>query len=169
MQSSHLKGRAALALCAVAASVLIGCAHTQPGRHADPAAEKARILGVLNGETRAALGRDYEAWREHWVHAPYVAKTYVNVADGTGSETRGWDAVDTFVRTYLEEHPEPESPPPPLTSADVRLYSDGAWVSYEQQDADQGWKRESRLMEKVGGRWKIAGMHTTVYGPVRPE
>ena len=163
--------RPLLALC-VAAACLPGCAEGPAERvavEADADREKARILDVLNGETRAALGRDYPAWREHWVHEPYVAKTYVNVADGTGSETVGWDAVDDFVRTYIEEHPEPEPPPPPLEDADVRLYGDGAWVGYEQDDVDQGRKRETRLMERVDGEWRIAGMHTTVYGPAEPE
>lgn len=150
---------------------VIGCADAPTDSPAETVAdedqEKAAILDVLNGETRAALSRDYEGWRDHWVHEPTVAKTYVNVADETGSETLGWAAVDDFVRTYIEEHPEPEPPPAPLTDADVRIYGDGAWVTYEQQDADQGRKRESRLMEKVDGEWRIAGMHTTVYGSER--
>lgn len=164
-----------LALSLATALALSGCADGPP----DPAAasdeavapdlERDRILAVVNGETRAALRRDYEAWRSYWVHEPFVVKTYVNAAEGTGSETRGWAAVDDFVGTYLRDHPEPEPPPTPVEDASVRLYGDGAWVSYDQQDADQGWKRESRLMEKVGGEWRIAGMHTTIYGPARPE
>ena len=159
--------RAALVLLSAAVS-LAGCAHAPSERAASGAAddrEAARILDVVNAETRAALGRDYQGWRSHWVHEPYVVKTYVNVADGTGSETRGWEAVDAFVGAYIREHPVPEPPPPPVEDADVRLYGDGAWVSYEVDDADQGRKRESRLMERVGGRWRIAAMHTTVYGP----
>ena len=151
---------------------LSGCADAPPRAAAPSVAstdDKAQILDVLNGETRAALGRDYASWREHWVHEPYVVKTYINVADSSGSETMGWDAVDDFVRTYLEDHPEPEPPPPPLEDADVRVYGDGASVSYEQQDADQGLKRESRLMERVDGAWRIAGMHTTVYGSAGRE
>lgn len=160
-----------LALCLATAAFLSGCAAPPAARieaathaPADVDRERARILAVLDAETRAALGRDYEAWRQHWVHAPYVVKTYVNLADGTGSETLGWAAVDAFVRSYLEAHPEPEPPPPPLTDAEVRLYGDGAWVSYEQEDADQGRKRESRLLERIDGVWRIAAMHTTIYG-----
>jgi hypothetical protein len=37
-------------------------------------------------------------------------------------------------------------------------------VSYEQNDVERGLKRETRLMEKKDGQWKIAGMHTTIYG-----
>ena len=165
-----------LVLCLSAAVCLLGCgggrpepAAGPPGASVDPDRETALILDVVNAETRDALGRDYEGWKNHWVHEPYVVKTYVNLADGSGSETRGWDAVDDVVRTYLEDHPEPEPPPRPVEDADVRLYGDGAWVSYEQEDADQGRKRESRLMERVGGAWRIAGMHTTIYGPAGSE
>ena len=167
-----------LALTLAAAIGLAGRSDADPARSdvapdvteaAAPESETARILSVLNAETRDALRRDYPGWASHWVHAPYVAKTYVNVADGTGSEMLGWDQVDDFVRTYIETHPEPEPLPSPLVDADVRLYGDGAWVSYVQQDADQGRKREARLMEKVDGAWKIAGMHTTVYGPDAAE
>lgn len=163
-------------LCAICVMGLSSCDDPPPEPAADapPATvaadrEKAQILDIINGETRAALGRDYEAWQSHWAHESYVTKTYVNMVNGSGSETRGWDAVDDFVGTYIQEHPEPEPPPPPVTDADVRLYGDGAWVSYEQDDADQGRKRESRLMEKINGAWKIAGMHTTIYGPAESD
>lgn len=46
----------------------------------------------------------------------------------------------------------------------MRLYGKGAWVTYQQQDSLRGLKRETRLMEKVNGEWKIAGMQTTIYG-----
>ena len=98
-----------------------------------------------------------------------VGKHIGQINNTRASETLGWTAVDDFVRTYLEAHPEPETPPMPLADADVRLYGDGAWVSYEQDDADQGRKRETRLMEQVNGAWKIAGMHTTIYGTAQSD
>ncbi|WP_420456304.1 nuclear transport factor 2 family protein [Rubrivirga sp.] len=158
-----------LVLSLAVSACLLGCAagpsaHTGdgPAEAADAERETALILGVLNAETRAALGRDYRAWREHWVHEPYVVKTYTNAADGTSSVMLGWAAVDDFVRSYIEDHPTPEPPPEPLTSADVQIYGDVAWVTYEQDDADQGLKRESRRLELAGGVWRIAGMHTTI-------
>jgi len=100
------------------------------------ALEKEAILQTLNNETKAAFQRDYDAWKEHWVH----------------------------VKTFIEAHPEPEPVPELLNKIDVRLYGTGAWVTYEQKDALRGLKRETRLMEKVNGEWKIAGMQTTIYG-----
>ena len=129
----------------------------------DVAAEKAAILDALNGETRAAFGRDYAAWQDYWVHAPYVTKTYMNFADSSLSETLGWTEVDRFVVDYFAAHPAPDPLPAPLTDIDVRPYGTGAWVSYVQTDPARGRKRETRLMERIDGKWKIAGMQTVIY------
>ncbi len=128
------------------------------------AEEKKAILQTLNDETKAAFQRDYEAWTKKWVHDPTITKTYLNFADTSFSESMGWKEISNFVKTYIEEHPEPEPLPKPIDQIEVRLYGTGAWVTYEQVDAQRGRKRENRLMEKVNGSWKIAGMQTTIYG-----
>ena len=125
--------------------------------------EKKSILNVLNEETKSAFNRDYEGWKEKWIQEPYVTKIYLNFADSTMTETLGWDEVNYFVKTYIEEHPEPEPLPAMLNNIDVRLYGNGAWVSFEQTSANGGLKRETRLMEKDSGQWKIAGMQTIIY------
>lgn len=129
-----------------------------------PAADKAAILRVLNEETTAAFSRDYEGWQSKWVQTPYVTKTYMNFADSSMTETLGWEEVNQFVVDYFAEHPEPDPLPDPLISIDVRVYGNGAWVSYEQDDPARGHKRETRLMERVDEAWKIAGMQTVIYG-----
>ncbi|MGS2762767.1 hypothetical protein [Sinomicrobium sp. M5D2P9] len=126
--------------------------------------EKKAILERLNTETKDAFQRDYEAWTKNWVHDPTISKVYMNFADSTFSESIGWKEISQFVKTFIEEHPEPEPIPKLLDNIDVRLYGNGAWVTYEQQDSLRGLKRETRLMEKVNGQWKIAGMQTTIYG-----
>lgn len=126
--------------------------------------EKAAILQTLNSETDAAFSRNYEAWQDKWVHDPEMTKIYLNFADSTFSESIGWAEVDQFVKDYFVAHPDPEPVPELVDDIDVRLYGNGAWVVYEQQDSLRGRKRETRLMEKVDGQWKIAGMQTTIYG-----
>ena len=126
--------------------------------------EKKAILETLNNETKAAFQRDYEAWQEKWVHDPDITKIYLDFPDSTFSESVGWKEISQFVKTFIEEHPEPEPIPELLNEIDVRLYANGAWVTYEQNDSLRGRKRETRLMEKVNGAWKIAGMQTTIYG-----
>lgn len=126
--------------------------------------EKQAILDVINNETKAAFSRDYEGWKDKWMHEPYVTKTYINFLEDSMTETLGWKEIDDFVRIYIEEHPEPDPIPTLVDDIQVRLYGTGAWVTYEQNDGPRGTKRETRLMEKVDGQWKIAGMHTTIYG-----
>lgn len=126
--------------------------------------EKTAILETLNNETKAAFQRDYQAWQDKWIHDPSITKTYIDFADSAFSESVGWHEISLFVKTFIEEHPEPEPLPKLLDKIDVRLYGNGAWVVYEQQDSLRGLKRETRLMEKVNGQWKIAGMQTTIYG-----
>jgi len=130
----------------------------------NPELEKQAILDRLNNETKDAFQRDYEAWAENWVHDADISKVYVDFADSTFSESIGWEKISQFVKTFMEEHPEPEPVPELLDEINVRLYDNGAWVTYEQQDSIRGLKRETRLMEKVDGEWKIAGMQTTIYG-----
>jgi len=131
--------------------------------------EKARILEVLNAETAAAFSRDYDAWNSKWVHEPYVSKTYIDFADSSMSETLGWNDIDAFVKDFFKEHPTAEPVPKLLDSINVRLYGDAAWVEYRQYDSIRGPKRETRLMEKDSGQWKIAGMYTTIYASDHPE
>jgi len=130
----------------------------------DLASEKEAIINCLNNETKAAFQRNYSLWTEHWVHESDISKTYINHVDSSYSESLGWEKISDFVRNFIEEHPEPEPLPKMLEDIDLRLYGNGAWVSFEQLDSIRGWKRESRLMEKQDGTWKIAGMHTSIYG-----
>ncbi|MCI4669576.1 MAG: hypothetical protein MRZ79_15685 [Bacteroidia bacterium] len=126
--------------------------------------EVAAILSTLNEETKAAFERNYEGWQSKWVHNPDISKSYLNFADSSFSESIGWGEIDHFVKTYFEEHPAPEPLPEMLEDISVKLYGNGAWVVFEQQDSIRGLKRETRLMEKVEGEWKIAGMSTSIYG-----
>ncbi|MEL6538344.1 MAG: hypothetical protein AAFQ98_23185, partial [Bacteroidota bacterium] len=129
-----------------------------------PEIEKQAILERLNNETKDAFRRDYVAWTSNWVQDPDISKVYVDFTDSTFSESIGWENISQFVKTFMEEHPEPEPVPELLNDINVRLYGKGAWVTFEQQDSLRGLKRETRLMEKENGEWKIAGMQTTIYG-----
>ena len=156
--------------------LVMGCEETTPNKIAAAAnqslnfdQEKLAIIATLNDETKAAFQRDYDSWKDKWVHDPSITKTYINFPENSFSESLGWNEISRFVKTFIEEHPEPEPVPTLLNDIDVRLYGNGAWVSYESQDSLRGLKRETRLMEKVNGQWKIAGMQTTIYGFKKEE
>ena len=73
--------------------------------------EKQAILERLNNETKDAFQRDYEAWTKNWVQNPSISKVYMNFVDSTFSESIGWKVISQFVKTFIEEHPEPEPVP----------------------------------------------------------
>jgi hypothetical protein len=131
--------------------------------------EKAAIIEILNNETKAAFERDYGRWENYWVHDPDITKTYIDVTTHMYSESVGWKEISSFVKKFIEEHPKPEPVPELLKEINVRLYETGAWVTYEQLDSLRGLKKETRLMEKINGVWKIAGMQTTIYGFKKPK
>jgi hypothetical protein len=126
--------------------------------------EKRAILETITNETKAAFERNYETWQQQWLHNSTITKTYMNFTDSTFSESVGWDTVSNFIKSYFIIHPKPEPAPKLIDDTDVRLYDNGAWVTFEQQDSIRGLKRETRLMEKENGQWKITGMHTAIYG-----
>lgn len=132
--------------------------------------EEQAILNTLNNETKAAFRRDYKAWQDYWIQDSSITKVYLDFTTKKFSESVGWEEISRFVKTFMDEHPEPEPIPKLLDKINVRLYGSGAWVTFEQQDSLRGLKRETRLMEKVDGHWKIAGMQTTIYGlPISNE
>lgn len=131
--------------------------------------EKKAILATIQNETKAAFQRDYEGWKAKWVHHPNISKTYMNFVENSHSESIGWNKINAYVKIYIEEHPNPDPTPTLVEEIDVRLYGNGAWVTFEQNDPKRGLKRESRLMEKINGKWKIAGMHTSIYGFEKEE
>ena len=126
--------------------------------------ETAAIIKTLNNETKYAYSRDYPNWADQWIQEPFVCKTYINMADSSVEELRNWTEIDNFIKDYFKAHPKPDPLPELLKDVTVRVYGTGAWVTYEQRDPTEGLKRETRLMEKSNGKWKIAGMHTTIYG-----
>lgn len=130
----------------------------------DMQAEKEAILKTLNDETAAAFSRDYETWQSKWVHSPTMTKVYEDLAGGESSTSTGWEEISQFVKDFFVAHPEPEPVPELLSEIDVKLDGTRAEVIYEQQDSLRGRKQEMRTMEKVDGKWKIAGMKTTIFG-----
>lgn len=112
-------------------SLGVGCKETQNPSKEDEIAsgierEKNAILKVLNDETKAAFQRDYDAWQNYWVHDADITKTYLDFPENTFSESLGWEEIDQFVKTFFEEHPEPEPVPKLLNSINVRPYGHGA-------------------------------------------
>lgn len=127
--------------------------------------EQAAIMAVIEGESTAFWDKDYDKWASYWVQAPYI-RTMGWWKDGGVTVVEGWDQ-----RAARSKHNFTASPDPNATATRVRreninmrIYKDVAWLTFDQYGEDTGDKlmdmpglsRETRIMEKHDGTWKIA-------------
>ncbi len=137
-------------------------------------AEKAAILEVIAAESAAFWDKDYDAWASHWVHAPYV-RTMGWWQDGGVTVVEGWDERSTRTRDHMEASPEPNPTASNVRRENInlRVFEDVAWLTFDQYGEDTGdalmdmpgRSRETRIMEKVDGQWKIAYVGWLLEGP----
>ncbi|MCB0585376.1 MAG: nuclear transport factor 2 family protein [Phaeodactylibacter sp.] len=119
--------------------------------------DEEAIKQVIEQESRLFWARDFKNWQKVWVHEPYTIWT---AASNTGvRQYIGWDAWKEQVENLFKESPEPVPYDEDVKKYDYtfRVYGDGAWVSFEQ-DNKGTTTYETRLLEKHGGKWKIAAV-----------
>ncbi len=130
----------------------------------DQHSEAAAIMRVIAGESTAFWNKDYEAWAEYWVHAPYI-RIMGWWARGGITVVEGWDTLSARIKATLTANPVP-NPTAALVrreNLNLRLYRDMAWVTFDQYGQDTGEpdmdmpgvSRETRILEKHNGEWKI--------------
>ncbi len=140
----------------------------------DYEAEEAAIMEVIAAESAAFWDKDYDAWAAHWVHAPYV-RTMGWWQDGGVTVVQGWDERSTRTRDHMEASPEPNPTASQVRreNVNIRIYEDVAWLTFDQYGEDTGdalmdmpgRSRETRIMEKHDGQWKIAYVGWLLEGP----
>ena len=127
--------------------------------------DKAAIMKVIQEETAAFWNKDYKALSRLWVHAAYVQHDVRSTPASGITVLRGWGPVSKAIKQYIAENPKPN---PAASKAkrkkvSVRVGKDMAWVTYEQHEIDSGepamdragLSRETKILEKHDGNWKI--------------
>lgn len=153
-----------LALLFVAAAC--GTATSEPQPPAlDEAAEREAILAVLEGESAAFWQKDYDAWASYWLHEPRARIMGWWQAGGV-TVVEGWDEIGARMKQLMAENPEPNPTAHRVRREKINLHITPtvAWVTFDQYGEDTGdermdmpgLSRETRIFEKVDGRWKIA-------------
>lgn len=140
------------ALFIASSSVAFG----QKNTSSEEMATKA-IKEVIEEESRAFWARDFKNWQKLWVHEPYVIWT---AASNTGvRQFYGWDSWKEEVESLFKESPDPIPYDGDVKkyNYNFRIYGDGAWVSFEQ-DNKGTTTYETRILEKHGGKWKLAAV-----------
>ena len=129
------------------------------------APDSVEIMNVIQGESAAFWNKDFDAWSSFWVHAPYARIMGWWKAGGI-SVTEGWEAIGTNMKQVMRENPKPNPTASRLRRDKINLQvrGDVAWVTFDQYGLDTGDKRmdmpglsrETRVLEKQGGTWRIA-------------
>jgi hypothetical protein len=141
--------------------------------HTDEAFEAASILSVLDRESAAFWNKDYDAWAACWVHAPYI-RTMGWWQRGGVTVIEGWDALRERMHANFRANPEPNRTATQVRRENInlRITGDVAWVTFDQYGADTGEpdmdmpgvSRETRILEKHDGTWKIVYVNWLLEG-----
>ncbi|MCB0548946.1 MAG: nuclear transport factor 2 family protein [Phaeodactylibacter sp.] len=126
-------------------------------KKASASSDEAAIKEVIEQESRTFWARDFKSWEKLWVHEPYTIWT---AASNTGvRQYNGWNAWKEQVENLFAESPEaiPYDGDVKKHNFSFRIYGNGAWVTFEQ-DNKGTITYETRIMEKHGGKWKIAAV-----------
>ena len=129
--------------------------------------EKKAIIESIDSETTTFFKRDYKEVIKYYVHADYIFHAWNN-SDGTYDAKVGWKAIDEKFKNYIGNNPvnEGSSSHPKVVRKNMifKFFSpELAFVTWDQYNSDQEVKtyrisKETRIMEKQEGIWKIANM-----------
>ena len=141
-----------------------------PGAALLPATSQAAqdsidVMKAIDDESAAFWNKDYDAWASHLVHAPYTRIVGWWKTGGI-SVKEGWDAISAGMKKTMHDSPKPNVTASRVRRDNINLQVRGAvaWVTFDQYGLDTGDKRmdmpglsrETRVLEKVDGSWRIA-------------
>jgi hypothetical protein len=139
----------------------------------DEQTEADAIMHVIAAESEAFWNKDYEAWAQYWVHAPYI-RTMGWWARGGVTVIEGWEELSKRIRQNMDANPEPNPTAAQVRRAtiNIRIAQEVAWLTFDQYGMDTGeatmdmpgLSRETRILEKHGGAWKIVYVNWLLEG-----
>lgn len=147
----------------------------------DEAKEKAAIMKVIESESVCFFKRDYDCWKNYFVQSDYAFHAWNNF-DGSFDARSGWKEVDEKIKSYIivpgskqekqksmgQEPGVKEIPSshPKVIRKNLVLKNFSPvfvflmWDQYNSEPDEQrfNYSKETRIMEKVNGEWKIANV-----------
>lgn len=136
-------------------------------------AEAQAIMQVIKAETNGFWMKDYEAWANCWLQTPEI-RMLGWWARGGIRVTEGWEALSSNVKQLMESHPTPQPNAARVRreNVNIRVSDQMAWVTFDQYGADTGepdmdmpgLSRETRVLEKHNGEWKIVYVNWLLEG-----
>lgn len=133
----------------------------------DLSADKAAIIQLLHANRIAMWTRDFEAWSNCFVHAPYTCRWGWWPTGGVFVR-RGYDDLAARWKRDFGERPTPMPAmayDTQIENLSIQLHGDMAWATFEQRypEGEQSWYlgglglvHEFRVLERHQDAWKIA-------------
>lgn len=140
---------------------LSSCGLHQP---IDSEAEKEKIKAVINNETESYYRQDFAAWRKNFLDDP--AFRQYSYWEGWPEKIQfynGFKALEEVKRSQFQENRTIwKGSRETRKNENFRISRDMAWYTFEQYSWENETNRflgkslETRILEKVDGKWKIA-------------
>jgi hypothetical protein len=134
-------------------------------------------MTTIADESAAFWNKDFDKWASYWIHAPYV-RVMGWWARGGVTVREGWDTVGGEVKRLMQENPQPNPTATRLRRENINLQVRGntAWVTFDQYGLATGdslmdmagLSRETRVLEKRAGKWRIAYSGWLLQGATKP-
>ena len=125
-------------------------------------AERAAVLRTIETETAAFLAKDYDAWADCWLHSEHVRRWSWYPTGGLTIEA-GWARLSALMKQAMEDFPQPLSVDVRRENLSLRVAGEMAWATYDQHSGSApdpfslaGLQHELKILEKVGGEWKLS-------------
>lgn len=127
------------------------------------AADQKAILALIDAETAAYFAKDFDAWAACWAHEPFVRR-FAWFARGGMLLNVGWDEEAREQANSMRSYPSPNPSMRQLVrdNFNFRISDKMAWVTFDQTAPSTGdpfdvagLQHELRILERVGGEWKI--------------
>lgn len=146
------------------------------GQALDVEKEKAAILAVIENESKAFWDKDFEKWASYWEHAPYI-RTMGWWELGGVTVVKGWEERGPRTKAHMEANPEPNPQNVVRKNVNMRISENMAWVTFDQYGKDTGepdmdmpgLSRETRILEKHDGQWKIVYVGWLLEGTTKED
>lgn len=144
-------------------AMLVASCTNEAQHEANLQAKKDAVMATIEEETNAFFARDYDRWKSTYVQEDYAFQAWSN-RDGTFDSSVGWNAIDNSIGLYINENPIPEAGQATTVERKnirFKFYGDDvAYLTWDQFNSDRNGElffhsKEVRLLERVGGVWKI--------------
>lgn len=129
--------------------------------------DSTAIMKVIRLEHRAYFEKDYDAWQSTYVQENYLK--YWGYWEGYDEKVRQYNSwvevsedkkkrFDGVITAYWDENAVGMN----ISDLNLQIRGDVAWVTFKQKSFDQstgallGEALETKIMEKIEGKWKIA-------------